>query len=169
MRRNKPGQIQARALSDARQLKLKHLMSFARRGSARAHEALFAAFQPLVRFVAYRFNKKQAGIHTQGDLIDAGQVGLLDALAQFAPAPSARDCRAELARFNALAAPLIRESMTRSISVNRTISLQHARRLELADKLIASGQQQRRGLPGEVALMLAIQRLRQSNEGLGGI
>lgn len=165
-----PGQIKARALSDARQLKVKQLKTFARSGSARAHEALFEAFQPLVRFVAYRFNRKQAEIHALGDLVDAGQVGLLDALAQFVPSvSSAQDCRAELARFNALATPLICESIARSIAVNRTIALQHARRLELADKLIASGQEQRRGLPGEVALMLAILRLRQSNEGLAGI
>ena len=98
--------------------------SYLQNPTERLHEALWHLYQPLVRLVAERFNEKVEGRHELAALIDAGNVGLLDALAAFSPKHEPT--------FESLAVPMIREAMARSLM------LQHSKdervlRLEMND------------------------------------
>src|SRR4051794_13228416 len=85
--------------------------AFLRNASERNHEALWNNYQPLVRFIADRFNQKMCDSVDQSELIDAGNVGLLDAIAGYQPTVESK--------FAAFAVPLIRESILRSLAVQR--------------------------------------------------
>lgn len=78
--------------------------------SERSHEKLWLRYQPLVKFVAERYNAKSHGMHTEADLIEAGNVGLLDAIAEF-KAFSKKGGIVQLNAFEPLAVPMIRRRL----------------------------------------------------------
>lgn len=94
----------------------------------RRHEALWQSYQPLVRHIADRFNEKMCAAFDLNALIAAGNVGLLDALAEFTPDATAL--------FESIAVPMIRKAIARSLTVQRSKEKEHLLRLKLADKIV---------------------------------
>lgn len=146
--------VKHRTLSATRRRNAALLRSFAQHPTERKHEALWLIFQPLVQYVAARYNRQHADIHHMIDLVAAGNVGLLDALAAHRPLLEG-DAAAELSRFYGLAIPLIRESISRSVTIRRQAERQAARLTQPEEKA------QRLELPtrpGEVELLRAVIR-----------
>ena len=92
----------------------------------RRHEALWMLYQPLVRHLAERFLEKHGPDCETADVIAAGNVGLLDALAEFNTGETS---------FVAHAGPLIRDAIRRSLPVQRA----HAAGRLLAESGVAHG------------------------------
>lgn len=110
------------------------LKAFAAQLDEKSHEETWLEFQPLVMFVAQKFNQKQGGIHALPGLIEPGNVGLLDALADVAISAGAKNSEV-LSGFHARAVPMIHAAMERSVVVQRRIAVTHLRRLELAERM----------------------------------
>ena len=110
----------------------------------RRHEALWRSYQPLVRHIADRFNEKMFGSFDLNALIDAGNVGLLDALAEFTPDATAL--------FESIAVPMIRKAIARSLTVQRSKEKGHILRMELADKIVPENAAER-AVATEVSLL----------------
>ncbi|MEI6235825.1 MAG: sigma factor [Planctomycetota bacterium] len=101
--------------------------SYLKNPSERRHEALWATYQPLVRHSAERFNDKMNHTFDVSSLIAAGNVGLLDAIAEFSGQTTAP--------FETLAVPMIRQAMARSLTVERFKAKEHVLRMELAEAI----------------------------------
>ena len=127
--------------------------SFSKHPTERRHEALWNAYQPLVRHVAERFNDKAGGTFEIAALIDAGNVGLLDAIADFNPKAAAR--------FETLCVPMIRSAMARSLTVQRSKEKGHVLRLELADAIGRSSAPKTQPLPEVAAFAALLENLRR--------
>jgi|SRR5579862_108214 len=113
--------------SERRACEARMWKAFSRNASERNHEALWNWYQPLVRHVVARISEKMFASVELTELLDAGNVGLLDAIAEFAPV--------EGARFELLAVPRIREAIDRSLAVQRARENHHVLRLELAEAI----------------------------------
>ena len=123
--------------------------AFTKQPSERNHERLWSHYQPLVRFIADRFSERINAAVEQSELIDAGNVGLLDAIAEYKPA--------EISRFETAAVPMIRDAISRSLAVQRARENCHVRRLELAEA-IALAQGKEESAPRELVLQIEIGR-----------
>ena len=127
--------------------------AFSKNATERNHERLWRAYQPLVRFIAEAFNAKHHDSFELPTLIDAGNVGLLDAIAEFDAAAGAR--------FEPLAVPMIRGAITRSLAVQRANATRHFARLELAEAIAQRNSPQLH----EAALFRLAAALRQMESG----
>ena len=111
----------------------------------RTHEALWQSYQPLVRHIAERFNDKMGGSFELAALTCAGNVGLLDALAEYNASTTAL--------FESVAVPMIRRAMARSLAVQRSKEKSHGLRFELADAITHSDDRRAPSLKQAVALL----------------
>ena len=119
--------------------------SFLKNPSERNHEALWSWYQPLLRHVVARINAKMFASVELTELLDAGNVGLLDALVEFAPV--------EGARFELLAVPRIRAAIDRSLAVQRARENHHVLRLELAEAIALAPERELCAAPEVMVLM----------------
>ena len=120
--------------------------------TARTHEALWQSYQPLVCHIAERFNEKLGGSFELAALTGAGNVGLLDALAEYNASTTAL--------FESVAVPMIRRAMARSLAVQRSKEKSHGLRFELADAITLTSHKSMPELPVKVALVALGSRLR---------